>query len=85
MAIGVDSLVLILQNTQHLSEGKGRVKTDTCVGSCLQFETHVLSVFSLGTTYTVLDVPINTLVKAQDDHAVADKPRKEIQQFFIFV
>ena len=32
------------------------MQTDTCVVSCLQFETHVLSESSLATTYTVLVV-----------------------------
>ena len=54
LAIRADSLVLILQNTEHLIEGMGWEQTETCVVSCLQVETHVLSVSRLGTTYTVL-------------------------------
>ena len=56
LAIRAGSFVLISQNTQHILEGEGWVQTDTCVVSCRQFETHVLSVSSLGATYTVLGV-----------------------------
>ena len=54
LAIRANSLVLILQNTQHLIEGW--VQTETCVVSCWQFETYVLSVLVGGTKYTVIDV-----------------------------
>ena len=49
LPIRADSLVFILQPTQHLLKG-----TDTYVVSCRQFETHVQSVSSLGTTYTII-------------------------------
>ena len=53
LAIPADSLVLILQKTQH--QGRGDC-SDTCVVSCWQFQMHMLLVSSLGTTYTVLGV-----------------------------
>ena len=52
LAIHAYGLVLILQNTQYLIEG--RVQTDTCAVSCRQFVMHMLSVSRLGTTYTLL-------------------------------
>ena len=58
LAIRADSLVLILQNIQHLIEGEGWVQTDTCIVSCRQLETHGLSVSGLGTTYTLLGVDV---------------------------
>ena len=59
LAIRADSLVLILQKTQHLIEGEGWVRIDTCVVSCRQFETHVLSVSSLGIPCIMLGVRIH--------------------------
>ena len=58
--------------TEHPTShrGEGWVKTDTCVVSCQQFETHVLSVSSWGTTYTV--------------HGVNSSVQTAIQNLFIF-
>ena len=67
LAIPADSLVLILKNTQYLDEGEGWVHTDTGVVRFRQFETHVQSVSSLGTTYTIFGVNKGSYQKVMTD------------------
>ena len=73
LAIPADSLFLILKNTQYLDEGEGWVHTDTGVVRFRQFETHVLSVSSLGTTYTIFGVNKGSYQKVMTDILILSK------------
>ena len=56
--------------TSH--RGEGWVQTDTCVVSCHQFGMHMLSVSSLGATYTVLCVLLDKYVGILDKNKTYD-------------